>query len=176
VDNNGQNYHEEALTTTNTKLAAVLMFFGARLRKQLPLDWSYVHESRENFLRHLENRNTAKPRPRVTFNFENGTIPAAEIVRAYEKDLASVNANLEEAIASLPERQRQAVRDAVSRVIARACREVLENREFLVDLIKSMPEEAKWDEVYVGDGSKTPFVKLGRNSSPELRAQYLSKL
>jgi hypothetical protein len=175
VDTNGE-YREEVLTTTNTKLAAVLLLFGARLKKQIPLDWTYVHESRENFLRHLENRNGSKPKARVTFNFENGTVPAAEIVKAYEKDIASLQHALEQAINSLTDREKAAVRDAVSGIIARSCREVLEKREFLVDLIKSMPENSKWDEVYVGDGSRTPFVKMGRNSSQELRAKYLSKL
>ena len=174
MENNG--YREEVLSTTNTKLAAVFMAFGARLRRQAPLDWSYIHDSRENFLRNLEDRRVAKPKPRVTFNFENGTVPAAQIATAYQQDLEVLNAELEKVLLPLAERQKQAVRDALSRLLARACREALEKREFLVELLKSVPENAKWDEVYVGDGSRTPFIKLGRNSSPELRAEYLSKL
>ena len=174
MEDNG--YHEEALSTTNTKLAAVLLLFGAKLRKQVPLEWSYVHKSRDNFLRNLQNPNDSKPKARVIFNFENGTVPAAEIVKAFEKDFESLNSVLEDTLKPLTDLQKQAIRDAVSGVMACICREVLEKREFLVDLIKSVPEDSKWDEVHVGDGSRTPFVKMGKNSSAELRARMLSKL
>ena len=174
MDNNG--YREEVLATTNTKLAAVLLVFGAKLRKQVPLDWSYIHESRESFLRYLENPKVSKPKPRVTFNFENGQIPAAEIIKAFEEDFESLQIKLEEALEPLNNIQKNVVHDAISKVMARICREVLEKREFLINLINSIPENSKWDEVHVGDGSKTPFVKMGKNSSPELRSRMLSKL
>src|SRR5215475_2346249 len=164
------NYHEELLATTNTKLAAVLLVFGAKLRKQMPLEWCDVHESRQAFLR------KAQPRKQVTFNFENGGVPAAEIVKAYEKDLGALYASLESALAALNEQQKSTVRDAVSRIIARACRDALEKREFLVDLIKSMPEDSKWDQVHASGGAQAPFVRMGKRCSPELRAHYLAKI
>jgi hypothetical protein len=176
VDNNGQGYREEVLSTTNTKLAAVLLLFGARLRHKVPLDYSYVHESRKNFIQHKKNENVSRPKKRVAFNFENGTLPAREIVKAFEGDIESLQAELEIAIESVPEHQKNLIRDIISKITARLCREVLEKREFLVNLINSVPEDSKWDVVQVGDGSTTPFVKMGKNSSPELRARMLSKL
>ena len=164
------DYKEEVLQTSNTKLAAVFLLFGARLRKENPLVWCDEHQSREAFLR------KAKPRTKVTFNFENGGIPATQILKAYEKDLSSLYASLESALATMSEAQRNAVRDAVSRVIARACREVLEKREFLIELIKSMPEDSKWDQIHAGNGSRIPFVRMGKQCSPEVRAHYLAKL
>ena len=173
---NGNGYQEETLTTTNTKLAAVLMVFGAKLKKQVPLDWSYVHESRDSFMRNKQNSKNSKPKARVTFNFENSTVPARPIVAAFEKDFESLQTELESLLGLLDKTQKDAIRDTVSKMMVRVCREVLEKREFLVNLINSVPEDSKWDEVYVGDGTTTPFVKMGKNTSPELRAKMLSRL
>lgn len=163
-------YKEETLTTSNTKLAAVLLMFGAKLRRHLPLEWVDLHETREAFLKYLEGSNGQKPKQCVTWNIEN-TIPARQIIDAYEKDLAGLYAELEMAIEG---GQKDTIKDACSRVIARAAREALEQREFLVKLLKSVPQSAKYDEVH--NGSKVPFVKIGKNSSPELRAKMLTKL
>jgi len=164
------NYKEEVLTTSNTKLAAVLLVFGAKLRRHLPLEWVDLHETREGFLKYLQNPNSSKPRQCVVWNFEN-TVPARQIVDAYEKDLAGLNSELEAAIET---GQKDAIKDACSRVIARACRDALDKRQYLIDILKSVPQSAKYDEVH--NGAKVPFVKIGKNSSPELRAQMLSKL
>jgi hypothetical protein len=166
-------YTKETLTTSNTKLAAVLLVFGARLRRHLPLEWTDLHETREAFLRYLENSSVSKPKQCVVWNFEN-SVPAAEIVKAYEKDLQALYADLEKALEALDDQQKNVIRDACSKVIARAAREALEQREFLVKLLKSVPQSAKYDEVH--NGSKVPFVKIGKNSSPELRARMLAKL
>jgi hypothetical protein len=174
MEDNG--YKEEALQTTNTKLAAVLLLFGARLRKKIPFDYSYIHESPKNFIQNSKNPNVSKPKKRVVFNFENGIVPARDIVEAFEADYEVLDAVLEDSLMSLPDHQRKIIRDAISRTMVRACREVLEKREFLINLINSIPEDSKWDEVHAGDGSKSPFVKMGKNSSPELRAHFLSKL
>ena len=166
-------YQEQTLTTTNTKLAAVLLVFGAKLRRHLPLEWTDLHETREAFLRYLENPASSKPRQCVIWNFEN-SVPAAQIIKAYEKDLDVLYAELERALAGLSEHQKNVIRDTCSKVIARTAREALEQREFLVKLLKSVPQSAKYDEVH--NGSKVPFVKIGKNSSPELRARMLAKL
>ena len=163
-------YRDEVLTTNNTKLAAVLLVFGAKLRRHLPLEWVDLHETREGFLKHLEGANGSKPKQWVTWNIEN-TIPARQIIEAYEKDLGNLYAELEAAIEA---GQKDAIKDACSRVIARACRDALDKRQYLVDILKSVPQNAKYDEVH--NGSKTPFVKIGKNASAELRAALLSKL
>ena len=164
------NYKEEILTTSNTKLAAVLLVFGAKLRRHLPLEWVDLHETREGFLKNLQNPSASKPKQCVVWNFEN-TVPARQIVDAYEADLADLHTELEAAIDT---GQKDAIKDACSRVIARACRDALDKRQYLVDILKSVPQSAKYDEVH--NGSKVPFVKIGKNSSPELRAQLLSRL
>ena len=163
-------YRDEVLTTNNTKLAAVLLVFGARLRRHLPLEWVDLHETREGVLKYLEGANGSKPKPCVTWNIEN-TVPARQIIKAYEKDLGDLYAELEAAIEA---GQKDAIKDACSRVIARACRDALDKRQYLVDILKSVPQNAKYDEVH--NGSKTPFVKIGKNASAELRAALLSKL
>lgn len=166
-------YQEQTLTTTNTKLAAVLLVFGAKLRRHLPLEWADLHETREAFLRYLQNPKSSPPKECVTFNFEY-SVPATQIIKAYEKDLDVLYAELETALEGVSEHQKNVIRDACSKVIARAAREALEQREFLVKLLKSVPQSAKYDEVH--NGSKHPFVKIGKNSSPELRAKLLARL
>jgi len=167
------NYTEQILTTNNTKLAAVLLVFGAKLRRHLPLEWIDLHETREGFLRYLKNPNSSKPKQCVVWNFEN-SLPAREIIGAYEKDLDTLQAELDLALAGLSEQQRDMIRDAISRVLARACRDALDKRQYLVEILKSVPQSAKYDEVH--NGARIPFVKIGKNASPELRAQLLSKL
>jgi len=165
--------HDQALKTSDPQAAAVLMVFGARLHRYCPLLWLYVHESRENFLRNLENRDQCKPVSKRIFNFQNDTIPATEITKAIEKELEALQAELELLLAGLDRGLANQLRDCVSKLIARSCKEALVKRNELAHLIENMPETAKWDYVK-GFGKR--FVQMGRNSSAELRAHYLSKL
>src|SRR5262245_11849703 len=149
------------------------MVFGARLRHQYPLIWLYVHESRENFLRHLEDQNQCKPERKRIFNFESNTVPASEITKAIEKDLEGIQAELELLLSQVDRGMADQLRNCVSRLIARSCKEVLVKRNEIAHLVESMPESAKWDYVK-GHGKR--FAQMGKISSPELRAHYLSNL
>jgi hypothetical protein len=162
-------------STSNTRLASVLLAFGARLVHHCPMEWVDVHESRENFCRHLEDRFDKKyqPKPRVTFNFDAESIPAIEFVRAFNTDYEVLNAGLEELIKELPADQQDRIRAAVSAISVRLCREALLQREWLVSQIKRMPENAKWDHV---NGHNQKCVRMGKNSSAELRSEFLSKI
>jgi hypothetical protein len=57
-------------------------------------------------------------------------------------------------------------------LIACACHQALLNREFLIKQIKRVPEWAKWDQINEGGNN----VRIGKRSSPQLRAQMLDKL
>jgi len=165
-------YHETILTTTNTKLAAILLVFGGKLRQRLPLEWNDVHESRDGFIENLGDPRRSKPKTKISFNFEVAPV-LKEVVSAYSAD------NAEEAFGTLmdsfPLKASMAeIMAAHSRAVAQACRQALEAREFLVQLIRSMPENSKWD-VIPGNGAGE-VVRLGKRSSDELRAEYLNKL
>jgi len=176
--NNGaptaQSYKEACLATDNTRLAAILMVFGAALRLKCPLEWVDVHQSRESFIRHQEDPANPEfqPKPRVTFNFHSESIPAREIIDAFQADYVVLNAEFEDTLVSLPQDVKNAIRDAVSILLVRACHETLLKREFLVKQLKRVPENAKWDHIQEGHRC----VRIGKISSQELRAELLSKL
>ena len=180
---NGYEVAERVLHTSDTRLASVLMVFGAQLRRNHELVWTDIHESRLRFVRYLEEKKKREdgysssyeyePRPNVTFFFDGSTVPAYEIVQAFQGDYGALDATFENAIAELPQNIKNEIRDAVSALLACACHQALLNREFLVKQIKRVPEWAKWDEVH--EGNKPP-VRIGKRSSPELRAEILDKL
>jgi hypothetical protein len=170
----GAHYQERILPTDNTRLAATLCMFGATLHRSCPLEWVDYHKSRESFIRNLEDpRNPEfQPKPKVTFNFDSDTVPAGEIVKAFDTELEMLNDNLEAQIQDLPQEVQKNIRNAISRLIARTCHEVLLQREELVKLIKRVPHNAKFD--HISNGQR--IVRMGKNASPELRSRYLSKL
>jgi len=165
-------YRDEILATTNTKLAAILLVFGGKLRQRLPLEWNDVHESKDSFLDNLEDPRACRPKTQISFNFEANRA-LKEVVSAYQAQ------NAEEEFATLmnsfPLKASMAeIMVAHSRAVAQACRQALEAREFLVQLIRSMPENSKWDVIQGNGAGET--VRLGKRSSDELRAEYLSKI
>lgn len=170
----GKSYNEAILSTDNTRLAATLLVFKAALLRNCPLEWVDIHRSRESFLRNLEHPENPdyQPKPKVTFNFYEGSVPGREIVKAFETELDQLQKEFELTYVNLPEGQRREIEGAVSRLIARACHEVLLRREELVRLIKRVPHNSKFDQISSGK----ILVRLGKNSSPELRSRYLSKL
>lgn len=170
----GKNYQEFVLATDNTRLAAILLIFGAKLRKSCPLEWIDLHRSRESYLKNLEDPSDPEyqPKPKVTFNFDHNGIPAAQIVKAFGDDFEKLNSDFEALIFSLSPDQRDQIRALVSQLITRACHEALLKREELVRLIKRVPRNAKFDQISSGKR----LVRLGKNCSPELRSHYLSKL
>jgi hypothetical protein len=170
---NGYEVAERILHTSDTRLASVLMVFGAQLRERLPLEWVDHHAGREQFCRYCEGNSQSKPVPVVTFFFNGSTVPAQELVNAFHSDFAETDAALENILKDVSEPTLSRLRDAVSALIACACHQTLLNREFLVKQIKRVPEWAKWDQVNEGPNNN---VRIGKRSSPELRANMLDKL
>jgi hypothetical protein len=170
----GASYQEAISFTDNTRLASVYLVFGAVLHKNCPLEWVDIHKSRESFLKNLEDPSNPEyqPIPKVTFNFYAGSVPEAQIVKAFEADLEVLNSELSAILEELPVPQRELIQITISKVIARACHEVLLRREELVRFIKRVPRNAKFDQIK----SSKCVVRLGKNSSPELRSHFLSKL
>jgi len=169
------NYKENTLSTSITKLAAIFLVFGAKLRRVLPLEWDDIFKSKEEFLYYLEHPGQIKPRARVTFNFEPGTIPAQQIYEGIQDEEADEKFYQFVATMGLDKESNDELLMRHSKAIARACQETLDKREFLIKLIKSVPETAKWDLIE-GNGGQAINVKIGKRSSPELRAEMLSKL
>jgi hypothetical protein len=168
---NGYEVAQRLIHTSDTRLASVLMVFGAALRQHLPLEWVDHHDGRERFCRYLEGEE-CNPLSVVTFFFDASTVPAEELIRAFRGDFREIDAALESVLNDVPEPIRNRLRDAISCLIACACHQALLNREFLVKQIKRVPEWAKWDQVNEGDN----HVRIGKRSSPQLRAQMLDKL
>jgi len=168
-----ETMQQQALKTTDPQVAAVLMVFGAKLCEECSVTWLYVHESRESFLRNVEDKTQCEPEKKRIFNFENGTIPATEIIKAIGTDLESIQAELEMLLAQLDKGLANQLRDCVSKLIARSCKEALVKRNEIAHRIEAMPESAKWDYIK-GFGKR--FVQMGKISSPELRAHFLEKL
>jgi hypothetical protein len=171
---NGQNYQEDLLSTDNTRLASIFLMFGAALHRNCPLEWVDMHRSRESFIRNLEDPSNPEyqPKPKVTFNFYSGSVNGPQVVEAFDAEYSKLEAEFEVLIASMPEPEKKALRAAVSQMITRACHETLLKREELVRLIKRVPNNSKFDQVSSGQR----IVRIGKCSSPELRARYLSKL
>lgn len=170
----GKNYQESILFTDNTRLAAVFLVFGASLNRSCPLEWVDLHKSRESYIRNLEDPGNPKFKPisKVTFNFDSGTIPEAQIVKAFETDYEKLQEAFEGLLEGLTDVNKEAIRTAVSQLIVRACHEVLLRREELVRLLKRVPHNSKFDQIK----SNGTLIRMGKNSSPELRSHYLSKL
>ena len=179
---NGVQVAERVLHTADTRLASVLMIFGARLREHLPMEWVDHHQGRERFCRYLEEKKKREdgqassyefePKPNVTFYFDGSTVPAYELVNAFHGDYAAIDDALENVLKEVPQPTQGQLRDAISCLIACACHQALLNREFLVKQIKRVPEWAKWDQVNEGHHN----VRIGKRSSPELQAEMLDKL
>jgi len=161
-------YSEQCFSTTNRRLAATLLSLGAKLRNPYPLQWDDVWTSPETYLA------KTKPRTQVSFTFEGAPSAYKASIDAY-RDADAVE-NFERVLGSqgLLEHQKRALLDAHGRALIRACREAFEAGAFLIELMRQMPHDAKWD-VILGNGDGQT-VRLGKNSSAELRAEYLSQL
>src|SRR5215471_1660724 len=110
---NGVEVAERILHTSDTRLASVLMVFGAQLRQHLPLEWVDHHDGRERFCRYLEEKKKREegrassyeyePKPNVTFYFDGSTVPAYELVEACHGDFAAIDAALENLLKDISE-------------------------------------------------------------------------
>jgi len=169
-------YREDTFSTTNTKLAAVLMVFGLKLRQHIPLEWNDIFASKGEYLNYLNGN--GKPKSSVSFNLDlsDQNVDLIEkIIKAFDDSSAEENFNkVVRDLEGITENQKQEILIAHSGAVAYACRDGLDYREFLIDLIFSVPHYAKWD-VIRGNGMGE-LVRIGKNSSNELREEFLSKI
>lgn len=162
--------NESHLTTSNTKLAAALLVFGFRLRKTDPLYWTEHYQKAD--IDRLGWRD-APMTPRCYFNFDiNGASPR-EIATAFEGKNADTEFLNYLNRLNLPENEKKQLAALHSNAVAQGCREAMEQREYLVRVIKDMPEAAKWVVVH-GEGKA--HVTFGKNASLETKVNMLSKL
>jgi hypothetical protein len=148
---------ERIFTTTDMRLAVVLLIFGSKLRQCLPLEWNDIYPSVDAYLESLENPRRAQPKTRITFNFELVNVPE-QFVKEFEKGI-NLSALLNFLIAD-------GARDAL-----------LAARQHLYDLITLMRDErpdAKWDMIK-GYGAGE-LVTFGKRAPVELQEEFLSKL
>jgi hypothetical protein len=145
----------EVLSTVNKRLAVILLAFGGQLCRETPIGWYDVYRDVNAFI-------DGEPPPRqvISFNFV-ATKFLKDLAAAYEsKDKQAFPALLGELL----------TRDDRERAVLAldVFREVVAAGQLLVGLLFQMPDGAKWDAI--GD------VRLGKNSSNELRAEFLSKV
>lgn len=167
---------EGFLPIRDMRLAVALRVFRATLGR-CPLEWVDIHKSRESFLRNLESKRRGdrpeqdQPEPQVTWNF--GTYPTTpRLLGAFYKPMEETDAELEMALSMVEPTLRVQLKDAIARLIMRVCHEALIQREWLAAFARSVPENAKFDQIIHG----RRIVRMGKRSSPELRQHYLSKL
>jgi hypothetical protein len=167
------SYSESTLCTTNTKLAAVLMLFGFKLRRHQPFNWDDEYASKELYLRSLKDR-SIKPLVKVTWNFELNSVDPREILSAFASKENDVRFDelVNEIAAELSEKLNK-LKAAHSAAVAQAGREVLDHRDFLVRMFREIPEAAKWVLIWNDRGQN---VRFGRNASTETQTEMLSRI
>lgn len=166
-------YREQILTTSNTKLASVLVMFGGRLRKVLPLEWIDEWPDKAAF---ITWRKTQEPKPKTTvfFNFEPAGLDARAITEAFEAKFAEEEFTNLLNDSPMGEDLRAKLLAAHSKAVASNARETLAAREYLMSMMRAVPETAKWNRVRgVGKGQ---FAQFGKQATKETIFEYLSKI
>src|SRR5258707_10639109 len=136
-------YREQSVSTLNAKLAAALMLFGFRLKRNNPFTWDNEFDSKELCMRSRKDK-SIKPREKVTWNLEPSNTSPNEIFAAFAGKESDVNfeAKVDELV-SEPHARAQ-IKAAHSAAIAQAAREVLDHREHLSKVYNQIPDDAKW--------------------------------
>src|ERR1700747_2408883 len=166
-------YTEQIFTTENTKLAPGFLWLGAQRVRHMPLEWVNYFPRRSAYIE--SRRNPAyKSKVVVTFNIDLLSTNVKAIAEAYhaksseDKFTQLVNGSgLDSALAT-------ELLKLHSMAVASACREALEAREYLIGLMKAVPDSAKWNHVR-GTGAGQ-FARFGRNASKETIAGLLEKI
>jgi hypothetical protein len=162
------SHFERVLSTSDLKLAAVLLLFGLKLKQHQPFDWTEEFETKEQYFQSRENYRV-KGTPKVTWNFEPGGADAHAIFKAFNNENAE--AELDSVLEQLPDSKE--IRVKHSAVITRAAREVLEHLEFLITLKGKIPPNGKW---VVVRNAKGQCAKFGKNASLETIEEVLSRI
>jgi hypothetical protein len=172
-----ENGHtERLLVTDNTKLAAVLLTFGAQLRRHQPLTWVNVFESVNAFLAYRRNKGASKPKVNVSFNFEPDGVAARAIIETFgSKKSAEDGFTVLLQSTGLDSELVKKLLAAHSMAMVQACREALEAREYLVkEHMKKFPESAKVNQVQ-GKG-KGEMAMFGTQASQQTIAEQLNRI
>lgn len=166
---------ERLLVTDNTKMAAVLLTFGAHLRRHQPLNWTNEFESKEAFLAYRRNPQNTKPRMTVSFNFEPDGVDAKAVIGAYEGSGAEDIFNGAISALGLDPGKVERLLALHSKAVVQACREALDAREYLIkEHMSKYPESAK--VIRVKGKGKGQSAMFGAQASKETIAEQLSKI
>jgi hypothetical protein len=166
-------YTERLLVTDNTKKAAVLLTFGAQLRRHQPLTWVNEFASKDAFLAYRRNP-ANKPRVNVSFHFEPDGMDAKGILKAYDTTGAEDEFNALVKSLGLDSEMLKTLLALHSKAAVQACREALEAREYLVkEHMQKYPESAKVNMVR---GKGKTFAMFGTQASKQTIAEHLSKI
>jgi hypothetical protein len=168
------NYTETGLTTTDTKFAATLLAFGFNLKRHNPITWKNEFSSKAQYLSWVKNPSKDNaPIERADWNFEDNRYVQFLYRGFSSKDSdQTLNDVLDRLLADKP-KERKGIEHLVNACVAQACREVLERREFLVRLLKSVPYEAQW---IVVRGPGRLVAMFGVNASVETQTEHLSRV
>ena len=142
-----------------------MLTFGGKLCKHNPLEFCEIYENKESYEAGFPPKNVA------SFHFETSRMPYKNLTDAYDDELAEDK--FFRTLQGLDEPKKQLILAAHSFAVARACREALDHRDFLVKLVKSVPERAKY-EIVKGNGAAV--VKFGKYAKEELKDEFLNKL
>jgi hypothetical protein len=148
------SHSTEVLWTANKRLAVILLAFGGQLCRETPIGWDDVWRDVEAFI-------DGKPPPQriISFNFV-ATKFLRDLAAAYESKDKQAFPKLVAELLTKDDRERAVLALDVFR-------EVVAAGQLLVGLLFAM-DHAKWD--VIGD------VRLGKNASNELRAEFLNKV
>jgi hypothetical protein len=148
------SHHGEVLWTANKRLAIILLAFGGQLCRETPIGWEDVWRDVDAFV-------DGKPPPQriISFNFV-ATKFLRDLAVAYESNDKQAFPKLVAEVLTKDDRPRAVLALDVFR-------EVVAAGQLLVGLLFAM-DHAKMD--VIGN------VGLGKNSSDELRAEFLSKV
>jgi hypothetical protein len=164
----------QVITTCNTKLAATFLVFGYLLRKTDPMYWIDNYQAAD-----VERYGLKKApfKSRCYYNLvprNASDVQAAKGIGAAwtsENGQDMLNAYVD-GLTKLTPAERYQLLFFCSVLVAEGCRDALRKRQWLIEQIKEIPEEAHWVRVW----SDKLFVTFGRNASLETKTQLLGRL
>ena len=162
------DFKQSFVATSNTKLAAVYRFFEFKLPKHNPAIVAEVFKWTEL------KKGFKDPHPprRVIWKFDFDS-KAKAITDAYQSKLAHID--FTSYIDTLPINpdQIEKIKALHSNSVAQAGREILEEREFLRELLKSVPDIGLWQVIIEDSGMvRSIFPKA---ASDETKAKFFER-
>jgi hypothetical protein len=148
------SHQVEVLWTANRRLAVILLAFGGQLCRETPIGWDDVWRDVDAFVDREH-----PPRRIISFNFV-ATKFLRDLAAAYESNDKQAFPKLMAELLTKDDRERAVLALDIFR-------EVVAAGQLLVGLLFAM-DHAKWD--VIGD------VRIGKNASNELRAEFLNKV